>query len=323
MNDVSRWEKEAPPGQKAEHPTEIPSRGWWAVLKRVKNEISEDNLSMVAASVAFYVLLALFPALAAIVAIYGLVADPVQIEQQFQTMGQVLPGQAQQILQNQLRDLASQSGAALGLGAIFGILLSLWSASAGVKALMYAMNITYEEDEKRGFLGYYGTALLLTLSLVIGFILAVALVIALPALLGALDLPPLLRAGLGLLRWILLGGLVIFALAVLYRYGPSRDEPQWRWVSSGAVVATVLWLIASGLFSWYVANFGSYNETYGSVGAIVILLMWLWLSVFVVLLGSELNAELEHQTARDTTVGKSEPMGKRGAEAADTTRRDS
>jgi membrane protein len=306
-------------GRDASTPEDIPARGWKDILWRVKNQIKEDRLSIIAAGVAFYGLMAIFPALIALVAIYGLAFDPAQVEQQVSQLRGVLPPQAADVLLTQLHDLTSTSSAALGFGAVLGIVLALWSASAGMRTLMEALNVAYDEEEKRGTIRFYATALLLTLAAIAGAIIAISLVVALPIVLYFLG-------GLGgALKWLIsIGSVVILiatvllGLAIVYRYGPSREQPRWRWVSWGAVIATVLWVIGSVLFSVYVTRFGNYNETYGSVGAIVILLMWFLLSAYAVLIGAEVNAEMERQTRKDTTAEGDKPMGRRGAYAADT-----
>ena len=306
-------------GREASTPKDIPARGWKDILWRVKDQIKEDRLSIIAAGVAFYGLLAIFPGLIALVAIYGLAFDPAQVEQQVSQLRGVLPPQAADVLLTQLHDLTSTSSAALGFGAILGIVLALWSASAGMRTLMEALNVAYDEEEKRGTIRFYATALLLTLGAVIGAIIAISLVVALPIVLNFFG-------GLGeALKWLIsIGSVVILiatvmlGLAIVYRYGPSREQARWRWVSWGAVIATVLWVIGSVLFSLYVTRFGNYNETYGSVGAIVILLMWFLLSAYAVLIGAEINAEMERQTRKDTTSGSEKSMGRRGAHAADT-----
>ena len=306
-------------GREASTPKDIPARGWKDILARVKDQIKEDRLSIIAAGVAFYGLMAIFPALIALVAIYGLAFDPAQVEQQVSQLRGVLPPQAADVLLAQLHDLTSTSSAALGLGAVLGIVLALWSASAGMRTLMEALNVAYDEEEKRGTIRFYATALLLTLAAIAGAIIAISLVVALPIVLNFLG-------GLGeALEWLISTGSVVIliatvmlGLAIVYRYGPSREQPRWRWVSWGAVIATVLWVIGSVLFSVYVTRFGNYNETYGSVGAIVILLMWFLLSAYAVLIGAEVNAEMERQTRKDTTAEGDKPMGRRGAYAADT-----
>ena len=311
-------EARAARGRAAETPREIPAPGWRDVLWRVKAEMSRDNLSLVAAGVAFYALLAIFPAIAAVVSIYGLVADPQTVEQQLAATSQVLPEQARSIIEEQLTRVTSGASTALGFGAIIGLLLAIWSANKGTQSLITALNIVYDEEEKRGFVRLTLISLGLTLGIFLFLIVCIAALAVMPALFGNLGLPEDIRRLASWLRWPILGLAFVIGLAAFYRFAPSRDEPRWRWVSWGAVLATVLWLIGSALFSWYVSNFGSYNETYGSIGAVVVLMMWLWLSALIVLLGAELNAEMEHQTERDTTRGRGQPLGERGAYVADT-----
>jgi membrane protein len=263
-------------------------------------------------------LLAIVPALIALVALYGLVFDPRQVQEQVSALSGVLPPDAAEILLRQLNDLTTRDTKALGFGAIGGLLLALWSASAGMRTLMEALNVAYNEEEKRGFFRFYGTALLLTLASILGTMLAIVLVVAIPAVLTFLGLDDTLKWVISIAAWPILILMMMIGLAVIFRYGPSRREPRWRWVSWGAFVATVLWIIGSLLFSFYVAKFGNYNETYGAVGAIVILLMWFLLSAYAVLIGAELNAEMERQTRKDTTEGGEKPLGQRGAYAADT-----
>lgn len=305
-------------GRQAETPGQIPARGWRDILWRVKEQLSRDRLSIIAAGVAFYGLLAVFPALGALVALYGLLFDPQQVTEQVSALSGMLPPQAADILLGQLRDLTSTSSTALSLGAIGALAIAFWSASAGIRTLMEALNVAYDEEEKRGFLRFYGTALLLTLAAILGVILAIAAVVALPVAIQFLGLSTLLQGVISYARWPILAVTMLLGLAIVYRYGPSRDQPRWAWVSWGAVLATALWLAGSALFSLYVTSFADYNKTYGSMGAVVILLTWFLLTAYAVLLGAEVNAEMERQTYRDTTRGKEEPMGSRRAYAADT-----
>ena len=307
-----------PHGRGARRPTEIPAAGWKDIMLRTKRSVTRDSIGLVSAGVAFYLMLAIFPAIAATISIYGLVADPADVERQIQSLMGVMPPQAAEILQGQMRSVVSASGAGLSIGAIGGILFSLWSTAKGVKAMMNGLNMAYHEEEQRGFIKLNAVALMLTVGAVLFLILALALVAVLPPVLEAVGLEGVGRLLVQLLRWPLLVGGLIVALAVLYRYGPSRDNPQFQWTSAGAIFAAVMWLIASVMFSVYVSNFGSYNETYGSVGAVVVLMMWFFISSFVILLGAEINSEMERQTRHDTTEGAPKPMGARGAHAADT-----
>jgi len=308
-------------GRSAEKPTDIPKRGWLDILKRVGKQLSKDRISIISAGVAFYALLAIFPALAAMIALYGLAFDPQQIVQQVEALGAMLPQQAADLVTGQLGDIAGAESGKLGLAAAVGILLALWSASAGVRTLMEALNVAYHEQERRGFFRFYGTALLLTLGAVFAAIVAIGLIVAMPAVLSLLGLSDFAEILIGIGQFVLLAALMIFGLSVVYRFGPSRDEARWSWVTPGAIAATVLWVIGSALFAVYVRSFASYNETYGSLGAVVILLMWFLLTAYAILIGAELNGEMERQTEKDTTEGEEKPMGSRGAYAADTVAR--
>lgn len=305
-------------GREADHPRNIPAKGWRDILLRVKDETSKDNISMIAAGVAFYLMLAIFPMLAATVSIYGLVADPADVQRNFEAVAGVIPEEARSIMVDQLTAVTSASGGQLGFGVVLSIALTLWSASRGVVAMITALNIAYDEVEQRSFIKLNAIALALTLALIVFMIVTLAVVIGLPVVIGYLNLGETIEWAIRLARWPILAVAIILALAVLYRYAPDRDAPRWRWVSWGAVVATAIWLLGSVAFSVYVSNFADYNKTYGAMGAVIILLLWFNLSSFAVLLGAELNAEMEHQTARDTTKGAARPLGQRRAYVADT-----
>ncbi|MBP2297669.1 YihY/virulence factor BrkB family protein [Azospirillum picis] len=309
-------------GRTADSPSEIPKRGWKDILLRVWDEQSKDNVSMLAAGVAYYALLAIFPAVAALVSIYGLVADPSMIENQLSQLAGLLPPESLSIIRDQANKVATAPSQGLSFGLIFGLLLTLWSASRGTNSLVNALNIAYGEKETRGFITLAALSMGLTVGGLLFVIVAMVLIVAVPAainIVGLQDTPIGWIASLA--RWPILAVAIMIALAVFYRYAPDRREPQWRWVTWGSAAATVVWLLGSLGFSIYVSNFGSYNETYGSVGAVVVLLLWFNLTSYVVLLGAELNAEIEHQTARDTTDrdgGPARPMGRRDAYVADT-----
>ena len=305
-------------GRGAETPGAIPRSGWRDIVLRVKERMSKDRLSIIAAGVAFYGLLAIFPTLIALVAIYGLVADPQQVETQVTSLSAMLPPEASKILLGQLHDLVQTDQKALGVGAIGGIFLALWSASAGVRTLMEALNVAYNEQEKRGTVRFYATALALTLAAIVGAIVLIAIIVALPLAAKFLGLGSQMETVIAYARWPVVAVAMMIGLAVMYRYGPSRRQPRWKWVSWGAVIATLLWIVGSALFSLYVSKFGNYNETYGSMGAVVILLMWFLISAYVVLIGAEINAEMERQTRKDTTTDGPRPIGQRRAYAADT-----
>lgn len=251
------------------------------------------------------------------VAVYGLLADPSQVGTQFTAVKPLLPPEAYNLINDQMRGLASGRHAVLGAGAIVGVLVSAWSATKGTKSLIVGLNLVYEEREQRGFLKFNLVAYGLTLGLLLLSVIVIALLVAVPLVLGFFGLGGLAGGLIRLLRWLVLAAVVLTALAVLYRYGPCRSRARWQWVSWGSVAAVALWLAASGLFSIYVTSFANYNVTYGSVGAVVVLLMWLFISAWAVLLGALLNAETERQTGRDSTLGPELPRGMRGAYVAD------
>jgi membrane protein len=304
-------------GRAAATPTEVPAKGWKDILWRVYQEVSEDRLLAVAAGVTFYALLAIFPAIAALVSLYGLFADPGTINQHLSAMADVLPGGAIEIVGEQVTRIASKGGGTLGFAFFSGLAISLWSANAGMKAIFDALNVVYEEEEKRSFLMLNAQSLLFTLGAIAFLLLALASIIVLPIVFAFLQLGDVLGPALAIARWPLLFVMTALGLAVLYRYGPSREKAEWRWITPGSIFATVTWLLGSMLFSWYVASFGSYNETYGSLGAAIGFMTWIWLSSSIVLVGAEINAEAEHQTAKDTTTGPARPLGRRGARMAD------
>ncbi|GGC87901.1 YihY/virulence factor BrkB family protein [Chelatococcus reniformis] len=305
-------------GRSADSPTDIPARGWKDILVRVYKNLTEQRLFAIAAGVTFYSILALFPAIAAFVALYGLFADSSTISSNLQSLSGVLPEGGMAVLDDQLRSLAAQPQDKLGLTFFVSIALALWSANAGMKALLDALNVVYGEREKRGFFKLNAISLSLTIGAMVLLIASAAAVVVLPAILDMVWLGALSEGIVRFGRWPLLLFVVGLALAVVYRYGPSRDAPQWRWVTAGSGVAAVIWLAASILFSWYASEFGSYNRTYGSLGAIIGFMVWIWISSIVVLLGAELDAEMEHQTVKDTTQGSPVPLGARGAQMADT-----
>jgi membrane protein len=305
-------------GREAERPSEIPPRGWFAVLKRVKAEVKDDNVSLLAAGVAFFAMLAIFPAIIALVTIYGMVADPNQIESQVAEFAKSLPAGADQLLTQQLQNVATAGRQSLSIGLVVSLLAVLWAASGGVQGLVKGLNVVYDERETRGFVKLRGLSLLLTLGAIVVAVVALALITVFPRVVDNLGLGQAGQLAASIARWVVLALLVLVALAVLYRFAPDRANPRWRWVSPGALVALVLWLLGSVGFSWYVDNFGKYNQTYGALAAVIILLLWLYLSAFAVLLGAELDAEIERQTARDTTTGPERPLGQRDAEVADT-----
>lgn len=304
-------------GTDADSPTQIPVRGWREVLGRAIRESQQDNIALLAAGVAFFAFLALVPALIALVTLVGLVADPGQITQQVRSFTEGLPQASRDLISDQLTAITQSSGGALTVGLVVSLLAALWSASSGTSNLMTAVNLAYDQQEKRGFLKLRGVALLLTLGAIVFLVLALALIAIVPVVLRAV---PLGTAGTVLAqvsRWALLIVLVIAGLAMLYRVAPDRNPPRFRWVTLGSVVAALLWLIGSVGFSLYVNFFGNYNKTYGTLTGVIVLLLWLLLSSYVVLLGAEINSEAERQTARDSTIEEPRPMGQRHAVVAD------
>ncbi|MFC7737077.1 YihY/virulence factor BrkB family protein [Roseomonas sp. GCM10028921] len=305
-------------GRSADTPSQIPASGWWDILKRTFQQISEDRLLTEAAGITFYGLLALFPAVTALVSLYGLFADPGDISGHLAALSGVVPGGGMEIIEEQVRRVAAQGSGKLGFGLAVSLAASLWSANAATKAVFDALNIVYEETEKRGFIKRTAITLAFTLGAILFVLLAMGAVVALPIILDFVGLGPTVDLLLRLLRWPLLLVAIGVLLAVLFRYGPSRDSAKWRWVSWGGAFAAVAWLIGSAAFSFYVTNFGSYNETYGSLGAVIGFMTWIWLSAAIVLAGAELDAEMERQTGKDTTAGPEQPMGRRNATMADT-----
>jgi membrane protein len=305
-------------GRKATAPFKIPWRGWKDVLVRTYHEAQNDRLLALAASVVFYSLVALFPALAAGVSSYGLFANAAVIGKHLSIAADVVPAGTLDMLANEITRIAAKSDGRLTFGFLVGLGIALWSANAGMKAIFDALNIIYDEEEKRGLIWLNVVSLFFTFCAIAGALLAVGAVVVFPLVLAAFGWSSYDEPIIGFLRWPVMFVLLLVGLAVLYRYGPSRRLAKWRWLSVGSVFAASAWLAVSSLFSWYLGNFANYNATYGALGAVVGLMMWMWLSTIVVLVGAELNAEIEHQTACDSTVGSEKPLGTRGAVMADT-----
>jgi membrane protein len=307
-----------PHGRLADRPREVGAAGWKDVLRRVRAEMKEDHASLLAAGVAFYGLLALVPGLVALLSLYGLIADPTQVEDQVVSALAAAPTEVRDMASAQMRSIAEGSNGRAILGVVVGLVVALWSASSGIGHLVEAVNTAYDERDDRGFLRGKALALGLTLGAIVFLVVAFGLVALLPPLLAETGLGTAGRWIAGGLRWVVLFAGLLFALAVLYRVAPDRTDARWRWTSPGAIAAAILWLLGSIAFSVYTANFGKYNETYGSLGAVVVVMLWLMISAFAVVMGAELNAELERQTIRDTTDGAPDPLGRRGAVVADT-----
>jgi membrane protein len=305
------------PGATASQPKDIPTKGWFQITKRAWAEAKVDQVPLLAAGVAFYSFLSLFPAMIAAVTIYGLVADPATVARQTKAISDALPSDAASIITDQMEAIAAQPQQSLGLGLVIALALALWSASGGVGNIVSAVNIAYDEEETRGFVKRKALALAFTLGAILFVVVAVTLIAVTPLLLDAFIPDGALHVLLNAARWVGLVIAVAIALAVLYRYAPDRDSPRFAWVSIGAAVATLIWVVASVGFSLYVDNFGSYSKTYGALAGVAVLMLWLWITAFIVLLGAEINAEAEQQTVQDTTVGEPEPLGQRGAVKAD------
>jgi membrane protein len=282
-------------GRAADHPAEIPPRGWKDILIRTYRSISEDRVS-----------------------VYGMIANPGDIGDMLASLAGTIPRDVIEIIRGQLTFLAAQDEKALGLAFFGGLLASLWSANAAIKALFDALNVVYGEKEKRNSFRLTILSLTFTAAMILFMVLALIGIVVIPALLDLLHLGATGEFLLNILRWPAMLAVVVLGLAVMYRYGPCRADARWRWLSWGSVAAAILWLVVSMLFSWYASNFGNYNKTYGSLGAVIAFMMWTWLSAVIVLMGGELNAEIEHQTAKDSTTGPPKPLGARGARMADT-----
>jgi membrane protein len=303
-------------GRGAESPQGIPTKGWLDIAKRIWARQGQENLGLVAAGIAFYGLLSLFPGLTALVAVAGVLLDPDVLIENSQMLAALLPESAAEIITGQLDDVLGANAASLGIAAVFTLGLALFSASKAVANFIIGLNIVYDEDETRGFVALTALKLALTAALIVVFVLAIAIVAALPAV-AAWFGGSFVASIVDLARWPLLLLIGIAAVAVLFRFAPNRRAAEWRWLTPGAALACILWVAGSIGFSFYVQSFGTYNETFGALGGVIVLLTWLWLSAFVVLLGALLDAELEAQTAKDSTVGKDRPMGERDAVKAD------
>jgi membrane protein len=300
------------------NPLQIPWGGWKGILWRTAVRTSEDRLLATAAGVVFFGLLAVFPAITALVSSYGLFAQPSTIGDNLQSLALLLPEGSFQIVRDQISRVVDNDNSTLGATFLFGLGLAVWSANAGVKAVIDALNVVYEEREKRGFVRLNLLSLALTLGGIAALLLMVGAVVAFPLALDHVGLQPESQLIVSLARWPLLLVVLLAALGVLYRFGPSRRVARWNWLSVGAVAAALLWIAGSSLLSWYLANFANYSATYGSLGAAIGLMMWMWMSAIIVLCGAELNSEIERQTALDTTIGLPNPRDSRGATTADT-----
>jgi membrane protein len=314
----SQAAEEGDRGRSATTPSEIPVKGWKDILFRVYENVSRHRVMALAAGITYYTILAIFPAIAALVAVYGLFSDPSAIARHLDQLGGFLPGGAIDVARAQLTQVSSKGSQSLGLTFLLGLGVSLWSANAAMKSLFDTLNIVYGEDEERGFVKLNAISLGFTVGGVLFVLVALGSIVVVPVILNYVGLSKVSDLLLRIGRWPAMYLVIALCLAIIYRYGPSREAPQWRWITWGSAIAALLWLAVSGVFSVYAANFGKFNETYGSLGAIVGFMTWLWISAIVILLGGEIDAEMEHQTTRDTTTGPPKPIGSRGAQVADT-----
>lgn len=305
-------------GRYASKPGQIPAVGWLDILWRVRREVSRDLVAMMAAGIAFNAMLALFPMIAAIISIWALVMDPQDLAGQIVQLSHYLPPEASRLINDQARRIGESTSTGLSLTALGSVVVAMFIASKGVLWMVMGLNVVYGEDDKRGVLHRGMIVAALTLGLILMLLVTVAFVAFFPLVIGMLGLDTLLVRAVAWLRWPALLLVMMLVIAVFYRFGPCRRSPRWRWLSVGSVVATLMWLIGSGGLSLYFGRVVSVSEIYGSLGAVVMLMLWFWLSAFVVLLGAEFNVEMERQTYRDTTVGEPRPLGERDAYAADT-----
>lgn len=304
-------------GRDAERPRAIPRKGWLDIALRVWASIGNDRVGLIAAGVAFWGLLAIFPAITALMSIAGLVYRPAELVDALQGVSSVVPPDVSRILLDQATSVAGGEQSGLTLGVVLGLALALWSASVGVGSLLQGLNVAYDESEKRGIVMLKLLTILMTVALIVGVLLTAIMIVLVPIALAFLDFAPGFKTAISMARFVPMALLFLGVVLALYRWGPSRRCAKWRWLVPGAVVAGILWLVASIGFSLYVTNFSSYNETFGSIAGVIVLLMWMWLSAYAVLIGAEVNAEIEAQTARDSTIGPREPMGYRQARKAD------
>ena len=315
--DDLRRAREPGRGRNADGPAAIPAEGWRDILWRVAYAVPDDRVLATAGSVAFFALLAVFPAVAVVVSLYGIFADVRTIGGHLAILAGILPDGILDLIRDQVAAITSKETKTLSVAFLIGFGTALWSANSGVGAMFDALNVVYGETEKRSILRFYATTFLFTVGAALFVVLAIGAVVVLPLVLAFVGVPLPAEIVISVLRWPMLLVVVMLGLAAIYRFGPSRRTADWRWVSVGSVAAALLWIGASMAFSWYVASFDSYNKVYGSLGAGVGFMVWIWVSVVIVLLGAELNAEMEHQTARDTTTGPEKPLGARGATMAD------
>ena len=310
---------EAPiaPGRTADRPHHIPWRGWWQVLRRLGASFLDDHLALIAAGVAYWTQLALFPAIALFISLYGLFADPYVAAEQARSLAVFLPADAAALVYDEMTRVASVPAERASFASLVSLALTLWGSNRAMKAIIEAMNVAYKEREKRNLLLINLQAMTFTLGFLAFGVLSVILVVALPPALGALRLGGGTEWLLSALRWPVLFLGMVAATTILYRFAPSRSPARISWITPGSVVAGLLWLLASSVISWYAGSLADFNKTYGSLGALVILQTWMWVTALAIITGAKINAEAEHQTKVDTTTGRPRPLGERGAVVAD------
>ena len=304
-------------GRDGINPVEIPVVGWKDLVFRVKAKIAKDRVGLLAAGVAFYGLLALFPAITTVIAIGGLLIEPHQIIAQLNDLSGLMPEEVIAIITKQAKAVADSRQGGLGFAAIISFLIAFYSASTGMASLIQGLNIAYDEEETRGFIERMLVTFALTLVLIVGLICGLTATLAVPAILAFMGMGPVVAMLVNAALWTGLIALTIAGLSILYRFAPSRDAPKWKWTSVGAVVGCALWIAASASFAFYVSNFGYYNQSFGTLAGVVVLLIWFWISAYIILIGAELNAEFEAQTCADIAVGLNKAIDTRDAEKAD------
>jgi len=309
---------EDPHGRQATGPTELPRHAWREILGRVWVKIGWDNIGLLAAGIAFYAFLSIVPLLGALVMTYGLIADPKAIADHMQAIIQVVPKDAAKLILDQLVSLVTTASGKKGLGLLVALLISLYGATRASGAIIMALNVVYEQHERRSIVRTTALSFVMIVGAVLVAIVGL-LAASVLALVGkaAIVLGPLAAVAINVATWVVAALLSCVGIGITYRYAPDRKDARWQWLSVGSAIATVLWLLATVGFGAYAASIGNYNATYGSLGAVVVLLMWLYVSSYAILLGAEINAEAERQTATDTTTGRAKPMGQRGATVAD------
>ena len=305
-------------GRRADSPAHIPGPGWKDIGWRLYRSVARDRILFTSAAASFYLLLALVPTLNAFVSIYGLFNNTRSVLEHVDLLAGVIPPGALEVVRDQLTRLAGQSSSGLGLSLLFSIAVALWGSSAGVKAMFEAMNIAYHEQERRSFIAFNGLALLFSLAGAMAALLVIAVVLVVPAMGAYIPWSEGLGWTARLTAYAVMALVLWLSVTALYRWGPSREQAKWRWITPGSVFSALLLSGGSVVFSWYVSNFSDDSATYGSLGAVIGLIIWLWISTTIIILGAELNSEIEHQTARDSTTGPAKPLGERGAHMADT-----